>query len=125
METIREWDVKLRLVKTRRGVQLYVIDLDDRFFIEQNPFKESKYGMAYRKLKSLYPDLYMFWEIRKNLYTGRMLIGSFLRKQQIDPFITQITETEDFLRFADVRDEEEKEEISHAREAGWPEETDE
>ncbi len=112
MEVLKEWDVKLKLVKTKTGALLYVIDYGDGFFIEQNPLKDSKYGVAYRKLKQLYEDMYMFWEIKNNRYTGRMLLGFFLKKQQIDPFITQIAHSEEFLKFEDIKDEEEKEEIT-------------
>ncbi|NPA22015.1 MAG: hypothetical protein GXN92_00315 [Candidatus Micrarchaeota archaeon] len=113
METLREWDVKLKLVKTRRGAILYVIELaPDHFFIEQNPLKNSKYGQAYRKLKSQYEEFYMFWEIRNNRYTGTLLVGAFLRKHEIDPFITMISQSDEFLKYPDEKDEEERDEVA-------------
>jgi len=117
MEVLKEWDVKLKLVKTKSGAILYVIDLGDRFFIEQNPLKDSKYGIAYRKLKSMYEEIYMFWEIRKT-YTGRMLLGFFLKKHQIDPLITLLAKSDEFMAFEDIRDEAEREEVDeHLRKA--------
>ena len=112
MEVLKEWDVKLKLVKTKTGALLYVIDFGDGFFIEQNPLKDSKYGHAYRKLKGMYEETYMFWEIRKNHYTGRMLLGFFLKKHQIDPLITLLAKSEEFMSFEDVKDEAEKEEVN-------------
>lgn len=110
METLKEWDVKLKLVKTKKGSLLYLIDFGDGFFIEQNPLKESKYASAYRRLKALYDELYMFWEIKYGRYTGRMLLGFFLRKEQIDPLITMLAQSEEFLKLEDIKDEEEKKE---------------
>ncbi len=117
MEVLKEWDVKLKLVKTKSGAILYVIDFGDGFFIEQNPLKDSKYGVAYRKLKSMYEEIYMFWEIKKT-YTGRMLLGFFLKKHQIDPLITLLAKSDEFMSFADVKDEAERAEVDeHLRKA--------
>jgi len=113
MEVLKEWNLKLKLVKTKTGSLLYLIELDkDHFFIEQNPFKKSKYGEAYRKLKQNFKEFYMLWEIKNNQYTGNLLVGSILRKEEIDSFIRKVAEDEEFMKYEDIKDEEEKEEIS-------------
>ncbi len=112
MEVLKEWNLKLKLVKTKTGSLLYLIELDkDHFFIEQNPFKKSKYGEAYRKLKQNFKEFYMLWEIKNNQYTGNLLVGSILRKEEIDSFIRKVAEDEEFMKYEDIKDEEEKEDI--------------
>ncbi len=109
MEVIKEWDLKLEIVKTKRGVLLYKINIDDNhFFLEQNPLKDSKYGYAYRKIKENYPEFYMFWEIKNNKYTGRLLTGVILDKSSIDKFITDILKDDIYKKFTDEKDEIEK-----------------
>ncbi len=106
METIKEWDIKLELVKTKKGAILHKITVsDNHFFLEQNPLKESKYGVAYRKIKNMYPEFYMFWEIKDNKYTGRLLTGVFLEKGEIDQFITSVLKSEEYKTYEDVREE--------------------
>ncbi len=106
METIKEWDIKLELVKTKKGTILHKITVsDNHFFLEQNPLKESKYGVAYRKIKNMYPEFYMFWEIKDNKYTGRLLTGVFLEKSEIDQFITSVLKSEEYKTYEDVREE--------------------
>ncbi|WP_457625680.1 DUF7132 family protein [Persephonella sp.] len=109
MEQIRQWDIELELVKTKSGAILYKINLsDNHFFLEQNPLKDSKYGVAYRKLKEKYPEFYMFWEIKNNRYTGKLLTGIFLEKEDIDRFITDILQNEEFKQYEDIKEEIEK-----------------
>ncbi|RUM62015.1 MAG: hypothetical protein DSY66_00715 [Persephonella sp.] len=109
MEVIKDWDLKLEIVKTKRGVLLYKINIDDNhFFLEQNPLKDSKYGYAYRKIKENYPEFYMFWEIKNNKYTGRLLTGVILDKSSIDKFITDILKDDIYKKFTDEKDEIEK-----------------
>ena len=106
METIKDWDMKLEVVKTRKGVLLHRITLgEDHFFLEQNPLKESKYGVAYRRIKEKYPEFYMFWEIKKGRYTGKLIAGAILDKEEIDLFITDILQSEEFKNYEDVREE--------------------
>ena len=106
MKTIETKNIKLKKVITKTGAELYVIELSkNHFFIEQNPLKKSKYGEAYRKLKEKYPGFYMFWEIKNNRYTGKLLVGSILEKKDIDDFITEILKSEEYKRYEDVRDE--------------------
>jgi len=111
MRTLKEWDVKVKLVRTKRGAILHKIELSkDHFFLEQNPLKESKYGVAYRKIKNKFPEFYMFWEIKNNRYTGRLLVGSFLEKEEIDEFMTLVAQSEDFKKFEHILEEIEEEE---------------
>ena len=44
----------------------------------------------------------MFWEIRNNHYTGKLLAGAFLEKKEIDDFVTQLAKSEDFKKFEEV-----------------------
>ncbi|NPA32961.1 MAG: hypothetical protein GXO04_04990 [Aquificae bacterium] len=106
METLKEWDFKLKLVKTKRGAVLYLIEISpDHFFIEQNPLKDSKYGYAYRKLKEKYPEFYMFWEIKNNRYTGRLLAGAFLTKKEMDQVITDLLKSDEFMRYEEIMEQ--------------------
>jgi len=106
MELIKEWDLKLQVVKTKKGALLYKIQIsDNHFFLEQNPLKDSKYGYAYRKLKEIYPEFYMFWEIKNNRYTGRLLTGIILEKKDIDKFITDILKDELYKNYEDIKEE--------------------
>ncbi len=76
------------------------------FYLEQNPLKDSKYGVAYRKIKENFPEFYMFWEIKDNRYTGRLLAGgAFLEKKEIDEFVTLLAKTEDFKNFEEIFEE--------------------
>ena len=109
MEQIKQWDIEVELVKTKTGAILYKINVsDNHFFREQNPLKDSKYGVAYRKLKEKYPEFYMFWEIKNNRYTGKLLTGIFLEKEDIDRFITDVLQSEEFKQYEDLREELEK-----------------
>ncbi|WP_456464806.1 DUF7132 family protein [Persephonella sp.] len=109
MEQIKQWDIEVELVKTKTGALLYRINLtDNHFFLEQNPLKDSKYGVAYRKIKEIYPEFYMFWEIKNNRYTGKVLTGTFLEKDDIDKFIVNILQNEEFKQYEDIKEEIEK-----------------
>ncbi|NPA54489.1 MAG: hypothetical protein GXO21_07470 [Aquificae bacterium] len=106
MEVLKSWDLKLDLVKTKSGAILYKITLGPKhFFLEQNYLKDSKYGIAYRKIKEKYPEFYMFWEIKDNQYTGRLLAGAILEKKDIDEFIIGILKSEEFKKHEDIREE--------------------
>ncbi|MEO2069688.1 MAG: hypothetical protein ABGX27_09315 [Desulfurobacteriaceae bacterium] len=99
-------EIQLQKVITRKGVELIKIEIDpNHFFLEQNPEKPSKYGVAYKELKKLYPDFYMFWEIKDNKYTGRLLTGTFLEKEDIDKFIDSVLQNENYKNYNDERDE--------------------
>ena len=50
----------------------------------------------------------MFWEIKNNRYTGRLLTGTFLEKEDIDRFITDVLQSEEYKQFEDVKEEIEK-----------------
>ncbi len=95
MTTLREWNVLVELVKTKTGAVLYKINLDDNhFFLEQNPLKDSKYGVAYRMLKLKYPEFYMFWEIKDDQYTGKVLTARLTNKKELDDFIEALVGSE-------------------------------
>ncbi|MDI3476300.1 MAG: hypothetical protein PWQ79_2289 [Thermococcaceae archaeon] len=47
----------------------------------------------------------MFWEIKDNRYTGRLLTGAFLEKKEIDEFVTLLAKTEDFKKFEEILEE--------------------
>ncbi len=111
MKTLKEWDFRLKLVKTRSGAILHLIEVgENHFFIEQNPLKDSKYGVAYRKLKQKYPEFYIFWEIKNDRYTGRILAGAFLSKEELDEVITDLLKSEEFKQYEEIMEEIEKEE---------------
>ncbi|ASJ16472.1 hypothetical protein A3L04_04970 [Thermococcus chitonophagus] len=106
MKVIKEWNVKVKLVRTKRGAILHMIELrPGHFFLEQNPLKDSKYGVAYRRIKQSFPEFYLFWEIKDNKYTGRVLAGAFLEKDEIDEFVTLLAKTEDFKKFEHILEE--------------------
>jgi len=110
MEVLKEWPVKLQLVRTKKGSVIYRIVLDDNhFFLEQNPLKNSKYGYAYRAIKERFPEFYMFWEIKNNRYTRKLLIGSFLEKKDIDEFLEALLKDLEKAEFEKLADESEKE----------------
>jgi len=91
MQTIKEWNAKIELVKTKTGALLHRIILDDNhFFLEQNPLKDSKYGVAYRHLKQKFPEFYMFWEIKDDNYTGNVLTARITNKKELDEFIESL-----------------------------------
>ena len=91
MKTLKDWNIVLELVKTKSGAILYKINLDENhFFLEQNPLKDSKYGVAYRELKNKFPEFYMFWEIKDNEFTGKILTARITDKEEIDDFIESL-----------------------------------
>ena len=106
MRKIFEKEIKLQKVLTKTGVELWKIELTpNHFFLEQNPFKESKYGKAYRMLKEKYPAFYMFWEIKENRYTGRLLMGTIVEKSDVDALITEWLQNEEFKKYEDISEE--------------------
>ncbi len=106
MKEISSKDIKLKEVITKKGVKLYLIEIDNNhFLLEQNPNKDSKYGKAYKLLKEKYPDFCMFWEIKNNRYTGRILMGGIFKKQYIDRFITDVVQSELYKDYEDIKDE--------------------
>lgn len=83
MRVIKEWNVKIKLVRTKRGAILHMIELKPgHFFLEQNPLKPSKYGEAYRKIKQNFPEFYFFWEIRIINILEKSLPGHSLRRRK-------------------------------------------
>ncbi len=107
MEEIFSKDIKLKKVIVKSGAELNLIELDkNHFYIEQNPEKNSKYGKAYRLLKEKCPEYYMFWEMKNNHYTGKVLIGAIFKKKYADEFITKILDSEIFKEYEDMEDNE-------------------
>jgi transcription termination factor NusB len=99
-------ELRLQKIVTKTGVELLrIVVSPSHFFLEQNPEKPSKYGVAYKKIKAIYPDFYMFWEIKADQYTGRLLTGTFLEKEDIDKFIDSILSDESYKSYEDVKDE--------------------
>jgi len=109
MEVIKEWPIKLQIVRTKRGALLHRIEVsEDHFFLEQNPLKESRFGVAYRRIKAVFPEFYMFWEFKDGEYTGRLLTGTFLTKREIEDFIDRVLRDEtEYKSYPDQRDLEE------------------
>ncbi|SNR68393.1 DUF7132 family protein [Desulfurobacterium atlanticum] len=106
MKVIESKEVRIQKVITKTGVELLKISVSpSHFFLEQNPEKKSKYGVAYKEIKKVYPDFYMFWEIKNDQYTGRLLTGSFLEKEDIDKFIDSIISDREYKTYKDERDE--------------------
>ena len=120
MEVLKEWPLKLQLVRTKKGAVLYRIVVDENwFFLEQNPLKKSKYGFAYRTIKEKFPEFFMFWELKNNRYTRKLLVGSFLEKKEIDEFLSSLLkeiEKEEFEKLEDKSEEETKELIKELEE---------
>jgi len=46
--------------------------------------KESKYGRIYREIKAKNPEFYMFWEIKNNEYTGKVLVGEIVNSENLE-----------------------------------------
>ncbi|NPB05416.1 MAG: hypothetical protein GXO08_03445 [Aquificae bacterium] len=111
MKVIFEKPIKLQKVITKKGVELWKIEITpNHFFLEQNPFKDSKYGRAYRLLKQKYPFFYMFWEIENNQYTGRLLMGTIVEKSDVDKLITDLVQSEEYKQYEDIMEEIEAQE---------------
>ena len=102
---IKRKNVKFELFETKDGVLLRRIVVDkDHIFLEQNPHKLSKYGVAYKMLKERYPSFYMFWELKDDEYTGRLLTANIVKKREIDEFIDKILQNEDYKKYKDFKD---------------------
>jgi transcription termination factor NusB len=56
-------------------------------------------------LKEKYPNFYMFWEIKNDRYTGRLLAGTLVNKEDIDDFISELLKSEEFMEFEDIKEE--------------------
>ncbi len=96
----------LQTIITKDGELLYkIVRSEDHFFLEQNPAKKSRYGVAYRKLKEQNPRFVMFWEIKENEYTGKMLLANMLGKKEIDRFLISLLGSDEFLKYEDIKDE--------------------
>jgi hypothetical protein len=103
---VKKQNIAFEFFKTKDGVLLKKIELNkEHFFLEQNPHKKSKYGLAYSKLKEIYPSFYMFWEIKNSYYTGRLLMANIVKKQDIDGFIDKVLQDESYKTFEDFNDE--------------------
>jgi hypothetical protein len=65
MKTLFEKNLKLKLVETKSGAKLLLLEeSENHYWLEQNINKNSKYGVAYKMLKQQNPNFYMFWEIK-------------------------------------------------------------
>ena len=79
-----------------------MIDMWNVQYLEQNPLKDSKYGIAYRKLKQMYPDLYMFWEIKNWEFTGNLKLELVTSKKEMDVLIDSILQDKSYKDYEDV-----------------------
>ena len=72
-------------VETKSGAILKRIVLaENHFLLEQNPLKESRYGKMYRKIKAKNEDFYMFWEIKDDEFTGKVLVAEICESKELD-----------------------------------------
>jgi len=74
----------------------------NHFWLEQNPLKNSKYWIAYRQLKAVYPDLYLFWEIKDGKYTWRLKLEILTKKEDMDKVIASLIWNEEFMKYEDI-----------------------
>ena len=101
MKTLSEKNCKLKIVETKTWAKLLLQDLWDVKYLEQNPLKDSKYGIAYRKLKQIYPDLYMFWELKNNEFTWNLKLEIITDKKWIDFLIDSILSDQEYKNYED------------------------
>lgn len=101
MKTLSEKNCKLKIVETKTWAKLLLQDLWDVKYLEQNPLKDSKYGIAYRKLKQIYPDLYMFWELKNNEFTWNLKLEIITDKKWIDSLIDSILSDQEYKNYED------------------------
>ncbi len=107
MKVLDEKTLKWKIVETKTGAKLIVIEESpNHFWIEQNPLKESKYWVAYRQLKQIYPDMYMFWEIKDWKYTWRLKLEIITDKFIMDNIIVWLLGNKDFLSYEDIVEKE-------------------
>lgn len=107
MKVLDEKNLKWKIVETKTWAKLIVIENSpEHFWIEQNPLKDSKYGVAYRQLKELYPDLYLFWEVKDWRFTGRLKIEMITNKKVMDKFIESLLGNKNFMKYKDIESNE-------------------
>jgi len=107
MKVLDEKILKWKIVETKTWAKLIVIEESpNHFWIEQNPLKESKYWIAYRQLKRIYPDLYLFWEIKDGEFTWRVKLEIITEKPVLDKIISGLLGNEEFMKFEDIADTE-------------------
>ncbi len=95
---------KVELLK-KSDEPLYKIVLDkNHYFLEQNPNTKSRYGVAYKKLKEIYPYSLLFWEVKENDYTGNSFIGIFATRSQLIKFLKDVLDDDSFMKYEDVKD---------------------
>ncbi|NPA11129.1 MAG: hypothetical protein GXO62_02690 [Epsilonproteobacteria bacterium] len=83
MKVLKEFDYKLKEVETKTGDKLLRIDIDkNRFFLEQNINKDSHSAEIYKKIKEKNPNFYMFWEIKDDKFTGKVLSAVIEEKEE-------------------------------------------
>ena len=93
MKVLYKKDIVFEEVETKSGAILKRIVIDDNhFLLEQNPLKESKYGRKYREIKAKRENFYMFWEIKNDEFTGKVLVAEICDSDNID------TVLENFLK---------------------------
>ena len=107
MKVLLEKNLKWKIVETKTGARLIVIEeWPNHFWIEQNPLKESKYWIAYRQLKKIYPDLYIFWEVKDGNFTWRLKLEVITNKKWMDEIISSVLGNSDFMNYKDINSNE-------------------
>ena len=103
MKILTSKHCKWEIVETKSGAKLIKIQMSPHhFWLEQNPLKDSKYWIAYRQLKAIYPDIYMFWEIKDWEYTWKLKLEINTDKKTMDEVIKSLLGNEDFMQYEDV-----------------------
>jgi hypothetical protein len=103
MKILAEKNCKIKIVETKSGAKLLLLDMGNIQYLEQNPLKDSKYWIAYRKLKQIYPDIYMFWELKNWEFTGNLRIEVVTNKKWIDELIDSILKDESYKKYKDIK----------------------
>jgi hypothetical protein len=103
MKTLSEKNCKFKIVETKTWAKLLMLDMWNVQYLEQNPLKDSKYGIAYRKLKQVYPDMYMFWEIKNGEFTWNIKLEIVTNKKEIDSLIDSILKDDSYKKYEDIK----------------------
>ncbi len=81
-------------VETKNGAILKRIVLSPNYFLlEQNPLKDSKYGKLYRNIKAKNEDFYMFWEIKDDEFSGKVLIAEICKIEDLDEVLEKFVKS--------------------------------
>jgi hypothetical protein len=105
MKVLAEQPCKRKIVETKTWAKLIMIEEEpNHFWLEQNPLKDSKYWIAYRKLKQIYPDLYLFWEIKDNEFTWKLKLEMISDKKLMDQMISDLLHSDEYKNYQDTNE---------------------